>query len=384
MALAIGTVEMFLACYVLEPQYEHPFQELRREIDEARFERMKAALDRLDLASIMPADETAAQSVLLGIVDRATERLRLLEAERQEVADLVDGLQPDILSQDESKAGEQIRRHQATCTRMMHRNLEEIRKNRRDEAHGWGNTRNERQRRKAARRGLEPCDLRMVAADDGKIRDAHSYEGDLEEGLARYEAEVGPQLVGRTRPPRDVDDPPRVPDFARWNSSGAKTTAKGKRANGKVENIDLSWAYEDAAARTAEQAARQTSGRSHGDATGPQQTETAKEMEKDENERMSQGAQAAPGIVTVAEDVEPTAVVPLMLIESQERAKMQNEMDGTRRGGDEGGGRAIEPGKEETSGQADGDIRDPRRSETGDWDFLGHNADEGFGVAAAL
>ena len=68
--------EMFLACYVLEPQYEHPFQELRCEIDEARFERMKAALDRLDLASIMPADETAARAVLLGIVDRATERLR--------------------------------------------------------------------------------------------------------------------------------------------------------------------------------------------------------------------------------------------------------------------------------------------------------------------
>jgi hypothetical protein len=54
----------------------------------------------------------------------------------------------------------------------MHPNLEEIRKNRGDEAHGWGNTRNERKRRKAAIRGLEPCDLRMVVADDGKIRDA--------------------------------------------------------------------------------------------------------------------------------------------------------------------------------------------------------------------
>ncbi len=127
---------------------------------------------------------------------------------------------------------------------MMHRNLEEIRKNRRDEAHGWGNTRNERQRRKAARRGLEPCNVRMVAAQDGKIRSAHSDEGNLEEGLARYEAEVGPQFVGGPRPLRDFDDddPPRVPDFARWNSSRAQTNANRKLAKGKVENIDLSWA----------------------------------------------------------------------------------------------------------------------------------------------
>jgi hypothetical protein len=73
-----------------------------------------------------------------------------------------------------------------------------------------------------------------------------------------------------------------------------------------------------------------------------------------------------------------------MLIESQERAKTQNEMNGTTRDGDEGGGRAIEPGEEETSGQAGGDVRDPRRTETGDWDLLRHNADEAIRVAATL
>jgi len=222
----------------------------------------------------------------------------------------------------------------------------------------------------------------MAGAEDGKIRGAHSDDGNLEEGLARYEAEVGPQLVGGPRPLCNVDDddPPRVPDFARWNSSGAESTAKGKRANGKVENIDLSWAYEDAAARTAEQAAQQTSGRSVGDATGPQRTETAKEIQKDDDERMSQGAQAAPGFVTVAEDVEPTAVVPLMLIESQERAKTQNEILDAGGKVEGAGGWTIE----ETFGQADGGVRDPRRTETVGNGFSRDHAGEGIGVVEAI
>jgi hypothetical protein len=103
-------------------------------------------------------------------------------------------------------------------------------------------------------------------------------------------------------------------------------------------------------------------------------------MQKDDDERMSQGAQAAPGFVTVAEDVEPTAVVPLMLIESQERAKTQNEiLDAGVRAGDVGGW-AIE----ETFDHADGDVRDPRRTETVGNGFSRDHAGEGIGVVEAI
>ena len=61
-------------------------------------------------------------------------RLRKLEAEHQEVASVVEDLQTDILGHDESKGGEQLRRHAGNCDRMLHRNLAAINKGRRERA----------------------------------------------------------------------------------------------------------------------------------------------------------------------------------------------------------------------------------------------------------
>src|ERR1017187_6779535 len=102
--------QVFLACHVIEPQYKYAFQEIRCEIHDDRFKRYKARLSRRNLEAITPADATAARAVLLGIVDTAIERLRTLEAQRQEVADIADGLQAAILSVDESKSGDKIYR----------------------------------------------------------------------------------------------------------------------------------------------------------------------------------------------------------------------------------------------------------------------------------
>jgi hypothetical protein len=84
---------------------------------------------------------------------------------------------------------------------------------------------------------------------------------------------------------------------------------------------------------------------------------------------------AAEGIATLAKVAESELratrgtwkkVVPLMLTEKVERANVQNEMDGARRKAEHEFGRAIEDGAEETYGQANGGVRDPRRTNEAD------------------
>ena len=131
--------------------------------------------------------------MLLEIVDRATERLRELEAKHQRVADQLEALQPDILRRDRSKFGEQFYRILGSCDRLQHRNIDAIHKIRRNEAQGWGRVRSERaQRREEKRRDEErqraaEADPRLVLDEHGTVRYAFDYEGDVEEGLARYD-----------------------------------------------------------------------------------------------------------------------------------------------------------------------------------------------------
>lgn len=181
--------EIFLACHAIEPQFSYAFQELRCEIHEERFKIHKRQLERWERAGIKPADATAGQAVLLGIVDGAIARLRMLESERQKVADSVEELQADILSFDGKKEGEQLRRHQERCNRLILRNIDSVRKGRRDLAQGWGRTRQERERRKGGTNqdegGIEskPIDERLVVSEQGIVQIAEDY---VAEGLARY------------------------------------------------------------------------------------------------------------------------------------------------------------------------------------------------------
>jgi hypothetical protein len=225
---AIGAPEiqkMFLACHVMAPQNEFAFQELRCEIEEPRFNRLKVALCERDMSAITPADTAAAQAALLVIVDKALKRLRRLKAKRREVAGIVEKLQPDVLGHDDSKEGQNLRRHVESTNKLIHRNLDAIYKRRRDEATGWGKTRQERERRKVG--GIKGeggiaacgCDLRLVLDEEGMVHVAQTYKGNLEEGLARHREAFQPKLEGApcSLPVvNDETDVPRVKDYAHW------------------------------------------------------------------------------------------------------------------------------------------------------------------------
>jgi hypothetical protein len=74
---------------------------------------------------------------------------------------------------------------------LIHRNLDMIHKCRRNEADGWGRTRQERGRRKQDGSSKNQGGHRLVVDANGSVRNAEGYDGNLEQGLARYEAEFG-------------------------------------------------------------------------------------------------------------------------------------------------------------------------------------------------
>jgi hypothetical protein len=241
------------------PHHEYAFQELKCEDDEDHFERIKTVLNGRDLDELTPADGEEARAVLLGIIDKAIERLRMIEAKRQKVADLLARLQPNILGFDDSKGGEQLRRHMESENRVLIRNVEAIQRAHRHEAAGWGRTRQERQRRKQEREGpasqgevvTNQGDRRFVVDGRGKIRPAEGYEGNLSEGLARFEVRIGRQPIDLPHAPRDrnPNNIPRIPDFARWTPPKEEETPNvgGGRKHPAIESdADLpDWARGD-------------------------------------------------------------------------------------------------------------------------------------------
>ena len=183
--------QVFLACHALEARYGYAFHELRSEIEEERFKSQKVELKRWDDQGITPGDVTAAKAVLLSKMDAAIERLRLLERERQELVEQLARDEKEMLRHDESKGGEQIRRHIGSCSRLMIQNVETIRKRHRDEERGWGRTRAERARRQEERAVVE---------------DGRGSAGNQEECWPGYEAEARELRLKREA---EVDAPTR-------------------------------------------------------------------------------------------------------------------------------------------------------------------------------
>ena len=213
---------VFLACHVLEPQFSYAFQELRCEIHEFQFKMHKTRLERWTKTEIVPPNRVAARSVLLGIIDEHTERLRVIEAELQDRANKVDEVRKAAPVLEDSKANEQFYRQLGSCNRLIHSNLNAIHKLRRNEADGWGRTRQMRRQRAGSGKTSTPVDDRLVVDERGTVRPAYGYDGNLEEGLARFEAEFGKDNPGSGNEARteiEIEEPQvrAVPDFAQWS-----------------------------------------------------------------------------------------------------------------------------------------------------------------------
>ncbi len=313
---------VFLASHAVFPNYLDAFEELRCEIHENQVENVMGELARAELEAITPADEAAGRAALLAIVDKAVERLWRLEAEHAEVADFVEEIDTNIPSDQGMKAVEGIKRHLGSCNRLMLRNLDAIDKRRRNEADGWGMLRAERERRKQeARRGKATLDSPLILDEHGTVREAFAYDGNVEEGLARYKAKIGRQPCEYDMPaPEDIDRGSKhvIPDFARWvarergtagEHSGTEPMERVTHDGGKT-NLEVG-ASADIDAGT----------------TGGQ----------------------------------PSGIVPLSLSGKEEGEKIQNEIDGSRmeREGGEGGRRAEDGGRRTESGgrKAEGTVR---------------------------
>ena len=126
--------EVFLACHVLDPQHKHAFFELRCELTEAEFKQYDKRLQGRNLDAMRPADATAARAMLLGLVDRAMDRLRPLAEVHRIREDRVAALRPDMAAFDDSTEGERLRRQAMACDRGLHRTLASILKVRKEGA----------------------------------------------------------------------------------------------------------------------------------------------------------------------------------------------------------------------------------------------------------
>jgi len=126
--------EVFLACHALRPDHKHAFYELRCEMTEEEFQSYEKRLRARDLDAIRPADATAARAMLLGLVDRATSRLRLLAAEHRIQDDKLAVWRTQAAAFDDSAEGERLRRYATACDRSLHRTFADFLKIRRDGA----------------------------------------------------------------------------------------------------------------------------------------------------------------------------------------------------------------------------------------------------------
>ncbi len=212
---AVGNPEaaqVFLACHALEARDGYAFHELRSEIEEDLFKSKKVELKRWEGQELAPGDPAAARAVLLGIMDAAIERLRLLERKQQELAETVARRDEEKLREEERKREDQTLRHIDRCSRLMVRSIETIRKGHGDEERGWGRTRRER-RKKGGEQSAEGGGEVRENAERGT--GGRERSGDLVEVWPGYKAEV---LELRRKRKRELDamNAPLVPDYARW------------------------------------------------------------------------------------------------------------------------------------------------------------------------
>ncbi len=222
---ALGALEVarvFLACHVLEPQFDYAFQELRSEMYVERFARSKELLERWAKIGMAPPNRMAARVVLLGIIDDAIAGLKGLEAELQAKDAEAQREREACPSDEDQKAGQQVERHQGSCNRLIFGNLNAIHKLRRNEADGWGKARQQREQKSQGKKRSTPVDHRSVVDERGVVRPAYGYDGDLEEGLARFEAEFGRTGMNKPWEEFEATHLRAVPDYARFVANSGR------------------------------------------------------------------------------------------------------------------------------------------------------------------
>jgi hypothetical protein len=124
---------VFLASFVLkEGAKGRWFWEIEMETtdDDLRRFRLNAADRQLEL--LKPKNAAEARQALLGIIDRATERLTAKAETHRERARVMASLAPDFLAFDASPDGERLRRFDLASGRALARSLAELRKHRRE------------------------------------------------------------------------------------------------------------------------------------------------------------------------------------------------------------------------------------------------------------
>jgi len=123
---------VFLASFVLKGDKGRWYWEIATEMNENDTNRFRQNAAARALESLTPEDATKAREALLGIIERATERLTSKAEAHRERARIEAARARDLLGFDESPAGESLRRHELATGRAMARSLDSLRKHRRE------------------------------------------------------------------------------------------------------------------------------------------------------------------------------------------------------------------------------------------------------------
>ena len=124
-------LSVVLACFALDRQRPDPFAALWDGLTDREVQRYRERLLDRGLAASMPRSKDEARAVLLEVVDEAVAELRSLERHHREREEARAAMQADLLSFDESREGESLRRHQIRATRAIVRIAEQFREARR-------------------------------------------------------------------------------------------------------------------------------------------------------------------------------------------------------------------------------------------------------------
>jgi hypothetical protein len=123
---------IYMACHMLRPLHKYAFQELKSEVFAENFGNYEKRLKDRDLEAIRPQSPAAAKDVLVGIVDRATARIKTL-AEAHRIRDeKLAALRAEAAAFDDSNAAERLRRYANSCNRTFRRTFADFLKTRKN------------------------------------------------------------------------------------------------------------------------------------------------------------------------------------------------------------------------------------------------------------